>query len=171
MAKLTVGKGLDEYIATLNKLQINTRKVLGRSIYIGADIVADEIRKNIKTIPVTHKREHGTPEHPIEAITQVQYDGLLNGFGISKMKETDGVLNVKCGFSGYNKGISVSAKNAGHTNKHQANAMIARAVEGGTSFRKKHPFVAPAVRATKKKAESAMAEQLYKEIEKVMKGS
>ena len=47
MAKLAVGNGLDKYVKELNKLAKNTSQVLGKSIYVGAGIVADEVRKNV----------------------------------------------------------------------------------------------------------------------------
>ena len=169
MAKMQVGSGLDQYIAELNKLAINTSEVLGKSIYVGADIVADEVRKNIDKIPVSNSSRRGTQSDPIDTITSAQKTGLLDGFGIAPLKKTDGISNVKLGFNGYNSQVSDVSKRRKWTNTRQANQMIARAVEGGTSFRKKHPFVAPAVRATRKKAEDAMGEQLDKEIEKAMK--
>ena len=169
MAKMQVGSGLDQYIAELNKLAINTSEVLGKSSYVGADIVADEVRKNIDKIPVSNSSRRGTQSDPIDTITSAQKTGLLDGFGIAPLKKTDGISNVKLGFNGYNSQVSDVSKRRKWTNTRQANQMIARAVEGGTSFRKKHPFVAPAVRATRKKAEDAMGEQLDKEIEKAMK--
>lgn len=169
MAKMQVGSGLDQYIAELNRLAINTKEVLGRSIYVGADIVADQIRANIEKLQVSNSPKRGTPSDPIDTITTAQKTGLLQGFGISGLANTDGITNVKIGFDGYNSQVASTSVKRKWKEKRQANIMIARAVEGGTSFRRKHPFVAPAVRATKKKAEDAMGEQLDKEIEKAMK--
>ena len=169
MAKLAVGNGLDKYIEELNKLAKNTSEVLGKSIYVGAGIVADEVRKNIEKIPVSNSSKRGTQSDPIDTITSAQKTGLLQGFGISGMATRDGITNVKLGFEGYNSQVATTSVKAKWTDKRQANIMIARSVEGGTSFRKKHPFVAPAVRATRKKAEAAMAEQLDKEIKAAMK--
>ena len=169
MAKLAVGNGLDKYVEELNKLAKNTSQVLGKSIYVGAGIVADEVRKNIEKIPVSNSSRRGTQSDPIDTITSAQKTGLLQGFGISGMATRDGITNVKLGFEGYNSQVATTSVKAKWTDKRQANIMIARSVEGGTSFRRKHPFVAPAVRATRKKAEAAMAEQLDKEIKAAMK--
>ena len=46
--------------------------------------------------------------------------------------------------------------------------MIARAVESGTTFSDKIPFVRPAVNASKARAEKAMVETLDEEINKIM---
>lgn len=170
MAKFVIGNGLNEYSSKLEKLNADTEKVLGKAIYKGAGIVADEIKKNIKAIPVSNSSKRGTPSDPIDTITSAQRTGLIDGFGISKARTDNGYVNVKLGFDGYNTQVSDTAKKAKYTNSRQANSMIARSVENGTSFRKKHPFIAPAIRATKDKAEKAMAEELDKEIAKRMEG-
>ena len=51
----------------------------------------------------------------------------------------------------------------------QPNALIARAVNSGTSFRKKTRFLDKAVNASKKAAEAAMDAACSREIEKIMK--
>ena len=168
MAKLTIGKGLDKYIAQLEKLGKNTEEVLGRAIYPAAGVVADAVKANIEQIPVSNSSKRGTASDPIETITSSQKQGLRDGFGIPKIRNDGGLYNVKLGFTGYNTTVSTTAKKSGWTNTRQANQMIARAVENGTSFRKKHPFVAPAIRATKAEAEKMMADALDEEIAKAM---
>ena len=44
MAKFQVGKGLDEYIANLGNLEFRTPEIVGKAIFDGAKIVADQIR-------------------------------------------------------------------------------------------------------------------------------
>lgn len=168
MAKLTIGKGMEKYISQLEKLNLNTIEVLGRAIYPAAGLVADAVKANIEQIPVSNSSKRGTPADPIETITSSQKQGLRDGFGISKIRNDGGLYNVKLGFEGYNSTVSTTAKKSGWTHTRQANQMIARAVENGTSFRKKHPFVAPAIRATKEQAEKMMADALDEEIAKAM---
>ena len=170
MAKWIVGDGCDKYVAQLERLNADTAQIIGEAIYPAAGIVTDQIKANIQNLKVSGRNSRrGTQADPIDTITSAQKQGLIYGLGISKMKESDGFVNVKVGEDGYNSQVSDKNMRAGWTSIRQANAMIARAVEYGTYFRKRTPFVAPAVRATKKKAEAAMAEQLDKEIEKVMK--
>ena len=170
MAKWIVGDGCDKYAAQLEKLNADTAQIIGEAIYPAAGIVTDQIKANIQKLKVSGRNSRrGTQADPIDTITSAQKQGLIDGLGITKMKESDGFVNVKVGEDGYNSQISDKSVKAGWTSKRQANAMIARAVESGTYFRKKTPFIAPAVRITRKKAEAAMAEQLDKEIEKVMK--
>ena len=153
MAKFDVkDTELDGYVDKL--LMLRDKSPIGKAVYEGAKIVADQIKANIKTIPISYAR--GTPEKPVNGITPYQRKGLIDGFGISHMKNESGYINVKTGFNGYNKTVSKTAKNAKWSSKQQANAMIARSVEKGTSFRKKHPFVAPAVSKTRTAAETAM---------------
>lgn len=175
MARWIRGKGLDDYIFRLTELDADTAHIIGRAIYPAARIVADAIAANIEKIPVSNSSRRGTPENPISTITSAQKQGLRDGFGISSMQKNNGMYDVKLGFDGYNTQISTSSKNAFKTkgwklsNMHQANQMIARAVEGGTSFRRKTPFIAPAIRATQARAQQAMAETLDQEIKKIMK--
>lgn len=169
MAKLTIGKGAQEYVNQLYKLDALTPEVVGRAIYPAAGIVADAVKANIQNIPVSNSHKRGTPEDPISTITSSQKQGLIDGFGITPMKEQGGYFNVKLGFDGYNSTVSSTAKKAGWTESRQANQMIARAVEGGTSFRRATPFVAPAIRQTKEKAEKVIADTLDEEIQRIMK--
>lgn len=157
-----VFKGLNEYVKKLNNLQSMSREVAGKAIYAGADLMADAVRKNIDALPVVDFRKKGSSQNLIDGVTSAQKKGLQDGFGITPMKEENGYYNVKLGFDGYN--TAKSKKNP----KGQANQMIARAVESGTSFRKKHPFVSPAVKATRSQAEKKMQEVLEAEIQKLM---
>ena len=169
MAKMVIGRGLDNYIKTLEELDIKTDTLLGKAIYDGAKIVADKVRSNIQSLPVSNSKRRGSVANQIDSITTAQKEGLLQGFGISKLRSDNGVVNVKLGFEGYNSQVSSTAKKNGAKNVHQPNAVIARSVENGTYFRKKHPFVAPAVRATKAAAERAMADRFDQEIAKTIK--
>lgn len=154
--------GIDNYIAQLNKLQQSTKGgVVGKMVYAGAAVVADSVRRAIQALPVGdgRARDGGL----VDTVTLPQKAGLLDGFGVSRMKDDDGFVNVKLGFDGYN---------ATRTEKYprgQPNALIARAVNSGTTFRKKTKFVDKAVNSAKKAAESAMDAACSREIEKIMK--
>lgn len=124
-------------------------------------MVADAIRESIKGLPVV-RGVTATEQDPIDGITATQKKGLLEGLGISPMQATGGYYNVKIGFDGYNQ------RKTKKFPKGQPNQMIARAVESGTSLRKKHPFVRPAVKLSRKTAEQAMVETADKEIKKIM---
>lgn len=149
MAKFQVGPGIDEYVSQLQNLEFQSEELIGRAIYKGADIVADAIKANIQGLPAS-------------ACTDTEKAGLLSGFGIAKMQDENGYFNVKAGFDGYNDDVTKKWPRG------KPNSMIARSIEGGTSWKPKHPFIAPAVRATKDAAEKAMAEEIDKGINETM---
>ena len=154
--------GIDNYIKQLNKLQQSTKDgVVGKTVYAGAAVVADAVKDAIRALPVGSG--HAAQGELVDTVTLPQKEGLLDGFGISRMKDDDGFVNVKLGFAGYN------ATRTKRYLRGQPNALIARAVNSGTSFRKKTRFVDKAVNASKKTAEAAMDAACSREIEKIMK--
>ena len=155
--KLQVGKGMDEYLAKLGNLEVSAPQACEKAVFDGAKIVADRIKENIKGLPVQDKYEEYAT-----GIKTVQKEGLLRSFGIAKCRNDNGYINVKAGFDGYNA-LKTKKYPSG-----QPNAMIARTFEAGNSHTKKHPFVAPAVRATKEQAEMAMQMTIDQEINKIM---
>lgn len=161
MAKITF-PGLNDYELMISKLSKGVDDIAGKAIYAGAGIVADAIKENIKALPIV--RGYGTTENPLPGgVTAPQKAGLIDGLGISPMQSDAGYLNVKIGFDGYN---------ATKTEKYpqgQPNQLVARGVESGTSWKKKSPFIRPAINASKQRAEDEMARILDEEIEKVMK--
>ena len=161
MAKITF-PGLNDYELMISKLSKGVDDIAGKAIYAGAGIVADAIKENIKALPIV--RGYGTEKDPLPGgVTAPQKSGLIDGLGISPMQSDAGFLNVKIGFDGYN---------ATKTEKYpqgQPNQLVARGVESGTSWKKKSPFIRPAINASKQRAEDEMARILDQEIEKVMK--
>ena len=154
--------GIDNYISQLNKLQQSTKDgVVGKTVYAGAAVVADSVRRAIQALPVGDGRARNGGL--VDTVTLPQKAGLLDGFGISRMKDDDGFVNVKLGFAGYN------ATRTKRYPQGQPNALIARSVNSGTTFRKKTKFVDKAVNSAKKAAEAAMDAACSREIEKIMK--
>lgn len=97
--------GIDTYIKQLNKLQAATKDgVIGKTVYAGADVVANSVRSAIQSLPEGKEGDAG-----LGAVTPAQKRGLLEGFGISRMRDDDGFINVKLGFDGYN---SVKTRNS-----------------------------------------------------------
>lgn len=154
--------GIDKYTKQLNGLLMATKDVvIGKTTYAGAAVVADAVRKSIEALPVgPGSAKDG---ELIDTVTPTQKRGLLDGFGISPIQNDNGFINVKLGFDGYN---SMRTK---RYPKGQPNVLIARAVNSGTTFRKKTRFVDKAVSAAKKAAEAAMDAACNREIEKIMK--
>lgn len=155
MARLNVGRGLDEYLSKLGNLEFKSDEMIGRAIYNGADIVADSVKASIDSIPSKSGRHK-------KGVYDDQRKGLKDSMGIASMKNDNGYLNVKVGFDGYNSHITKTWPHG------QPNAMIARALEKGTSFAPKTPFINKAVSKVRKQAEEAMRKTIDEEISKEM---
>ena len=100
-------KGLDELESQLSQLATSDsiRAVCGATIYAGADVVANEIRKGIDALPVVDHRVKGSEDHKIAGLTSAQKKGLQESFGITPLSQEDGYYNVKLGFDGYNSDL------------------------------------------------------------------
>ena len=153
-------KGLEEYEAKLLKLRNVSKEMIGEAIYEGAGIVADAVKSNIESIPIDDR--YVTGGAVLHGITEEQKAGLRDGFGIARMQDDNGYLNVKLGFNGYN---SVKTKNYPSG---QPNSLIARSVNAGSSFRSRIPFVDNAVNQSKNAAEQKMKEKFDSAIGKIM---
>ena len=145
-------EGNDKYIEMLHKLDVDADESIRRAVYKGAGVVADAIRASINSLPVDNDTKKDVRSGP----TSEEKDGLAAGFGISKMKDEDGYINVKLGFAGRNV-------------KKKANVQVARNLESGTSWLAKNPFIRQAVNSSKKKCEETIAEALDEEIKKSTK--
>lgn len=152
MAKIEMGKDFDEYITALSNLEKDKSvPIMKMSVYDGAGIIVDSLRKEINS---------WSNDNPKNGPTETDKKDLLKGLGISPMEYKSDDINVKIGFVGY-----------GHkTNKYNSKGvpipMIARSIISGTSFRKKYDFVGKVVRKNTNNAIKQMDETLNKEIEK-----
>lgn len=164
MAKIVFKLG-EEYTEKLKKLADRSDEVAERALHEAAGIVADKIRENIRALP-EEKFRYLRDGDMFNGVPRDQKEFLLYCFGISPIKrDREGILAVKIGFANH-AGI--------YSSKTYPNGLpaqlIAGSIESGTSVRQKHPFVRPAVNATKKAAEEAMQRVIDEEIEKTMKG-
>lgn len=172
MAKISSEKAND-YLAQLKKLEQNTDDVCKQAVYQGTKVVADAIKQSIKEMPVQApppkqkyyylSEQSADAGELINGISEEQKKGLEKGFGITEIRHENGGWNAKIGFNGYN-GVKTKKYPKG-----QPNALIARSVESGSSVRKKTPFIAPAVRASRKNAEKAMEITISQKIEAIIK--
>lgn len=162
MAKWIVGKGLDSYISYLQKIDAVTDEAIGEAVYEMAKVVADSVRASIQALPtVSNEANIATYKKGYSRLSDEEKQGLLDGFGVSPMQDDGGYINVKLGFDGYN---SVKTKKYP---KGQPNALIARVTESGSSYRKKTPFIRPAVNAARKPAEKAGQAKIDEKIKSI----
>lgn len=154
-------KGIANYTRRLEALGRSERVTLGKAIYAAADIVTDAIRQNINALPVQNGQTKRGELH--RDINEKAKQGLKDSLGIAPVQQdAKGFYNVKIGFDGYN---NIKTKKYP---KGQPNAMIARSVESGTSFMAPHPFIAPAVRKTRRAAEQMMEKIIDDETKQIM---
>lgn len=133
-------KSGDEYAVRLSALGAKSEEIAKRAIYEAAGIVTDRIKSNLRG-----------------AVSSDSSGALVDALGITPMKaDGDGGWNLKIGFDGYDaKGVP--------------NQLKARALESGTSRgERKHPFVRPAVSASKGAALAAMRAVIDEETKKIM---
>lgn len=130
---------LGDYADKLVRLRDNYEEIAIKAVRAGADIVADEIRKNLKSV----LSDEATGE-------------LEQSLGITPVsRDKAGNFNAKVGFDGYDsKGVP--------------NQLKARAKESGTSKQKKMPFVRPAVNSTKTRVERTMDKVVYDAVKNIM---
>ena len=162
MATMTV-TGLDEFSANLEAIANGSVGAAKKAIYDGADILADAVKSQIQQLPsITDaeairrywKKEPGQ-------ITERQKAGLVNSLGIAPMQEKGGVIDTHIGFDGYNEVRTKRWPNG------QPNIVVARAVESGSSYMQKTPFIQNAVRSKKSIALLKMQDTFKKEIDKL----
>lgn len=153
-----IGDSIDNYIDKLTNLEMRSDGLIGRAVYQGAKIVTDAVKKNIEGIPTDDRPSAETRN----GLRSLQKEALKASLGIAKHKVDNGYYNVKVGFDGYNN-IKTDKYPQG-----QPNAMIARTIEAGNSFTRKHPFVGPAVRSSRAAAEKAMADVINQATMRIM---
>lgn len=91
----------------------------------------------------------------IKANTPVDSGDLRKSAKLTTFKNKDGFIYTQVEFLGYDE-------------RGMPNPVKARVLESGSSTRKKHPFIRPAVNKTKAAAEKMIENNLNKKIEEIM---
>lgn len=156
-------KAGNEWAVKLSRLAAGQDKVAGKAIYAGAKIVADKIKSNIESLP-EEKFRYLRDGDQFDGVTKEQKQDLAESFGVARVDtDRNGDYNTKLGFDGYGKHPTEKYPQG------LPNQLLARAVESGSSVRRKQPFVRTAVRSTKKTAQSEMGRVVDEETKKIMK--
>ena len=151
MAKCEV-ISVDNFIKDIDGRSKAFQDMAGKSLYQGAKILADELRKNIEALP--ERPRSGKKGEVVKGVTKQQKEALLTHMGISPMMNKDGTYDLKIGFHGYD-----NDKTKKYPNGHPI-SMIARSVESGTSWLQKTPFIRPTSQKAKGPAEEAMKKEI-----------
>jgi len=152
MAKLTIGNGLSDYLATLSKIK-NTDTYFGQVVYQGAAVVNKAVENELKNLPVDNS--YAPKGSKRVGIRSVEKEGLIRSYGIAKMQNDNGYINVKIGFDGYN---AIG----------KANVLVARSLISGTSFLQKNNFMMRAVMKSRAASEEAMRVTLDTKIAQML---
>lgn len=144
--------GLDEWIAKLDTMTSKTEGLCKRAVWEGGRVVADSVKPALNGIPV---QDHYVPKGQMrKGLTSEQKAGVINGFGLSKMKNEGGKISTKAGFEGMTDGVHNSA--------------LMRRVESGTSYQQKHPIIRPAVNRARAAAKAAMQSRFEEDVQTIM---
>ena len=165
VAKITF-KNQNAYMLKWQQLEeafLSTEQ-LGEVVYAGANIVADQIRRDLERMPEENFRFLKDGDI-FGATPEGHRKDLEESFGLTPIKrDKKGFLHTKVGFDGYGSYPTREYPNG------LPNVLLARAIESGSSVRRKIPFIGPAVQKTRTKAISAMAAAIDEKFENIFKG-
>lgn len=162
MARMSFKSG-EDFALKLSRLGAAQEEVARKAVYAGAQVMADAIKANLEALPEEDFRFLHEGDK-FDGVPKGQKQELIDSFGVTPiLMDSDGNYNAKIGFDGYG-----SLKTKTYP-KGVPNQLIARSIESGSSVRKKHPFVGPAVKAKRKAVNEAMAKVIDAETQKIMK--
>lgn len=162
MAKMQV-TGLEEFSKKLRALGGAGEAVAKAALYDGAALLADQIRRNIEALPEDKDRLLKDGEQ-FDVVSPRDKKDLLDHFGVARMREDGGQVSTLIGFNGY------GSRRTEKYPKGLPMPLLARSIESGSSVRRKHPFVRPAVNAARAQVVEKMAETAREQIKKQMEG-
>ena len=151
--------GMAEISEMLSKMEKQAPAIAAQALYEGAGIMADEVKKGaeaIRTAPFQYARE---------------------GVRLPSPEEKEIVMKAAAGIAKFNKGAdsvdtSVGYRNAGYAmlgDKQKPIPQIVNAINSGTSFMQKQPFVRKAASQGAPKAIRAMKAKIEEAFEAITK--
>lgn len=153
-------EGMDEINAMLGRLEQGVNGVAAQAVYDGAGIIADELQKqakSIRTAPFKYASRGGTRLPSPE-----EKEAIIGKAGIARFDNQGGA----------EVGTSVGYNNSGYAlvaGKMRPIPLLVNAINSGTSFMKKQPFVRKANSSGGKKAVAAMKEKIETSLEALAK--
>ena len=155
MAKAKV-ISVDSFIKDMAHVAHDFKAIAKPALYEGANVLADELRKKIQDLPERDGHVYIKQGETGRGVTKQQKEALLNGMGIARMRMDNDTYEVKIGFEGYYENL----RNGWRGREQIPISMIARAVESGTSFLQKTPFMRPAFNAAEARVKDAMVSKM-----------
>ena len=151
--------GMVEISELLDKMEKQAPKVASKALYEGAGIMAEEIKQQaqeIKTAPFKYAKDGQRLPSPEEKEIVI-----AAGMGIAKFDKNGTEIDTSVGY-----------RNAGYADlngKKKPIPVIVNAINSGTSFMNKQPFIRKAANSGGKKAIAAMKETIEAEFEAMSK--
>lgn len=151
--------GLTEVSEILTQMAEKAPAAASKAVYEGAGIVADEVRSQVGKIHAEpfHYAVFVTREPSLEEKAIVQAAGA----GIAKFRKNGSEVETSVGFA--------KAGYAELKGKMVPIAKIANAINSGTSFMKKQPFMRKAASSGGRKAMDAMKQSIEASFEELRK--
>lgn len=159
-------KKCSDYYRMLQELGKEADKgtIVKTAVRAGAEPVADAIRKNIEQLPEQDFQR--LPEGELfKGVSKSQKEDLLAGFGLAPVQASrTGFVHTKAGFEDYGSFPTPTYPQG------VPNQLLAGSVESGSTVRQKTPFIAPAVKSTRKRAITAMEEVIDQQMKEIFEG-
>lgn len=150
-------EGFEDTLNNLEQLS-NISDLSTVAVYNGSGIVADEMRRQLKSLKTTKDGQRGS-DKTRRYCYERDKDVLLQQMGISKIRK-DETTSAKVGFDGY---YYLS------NGKQKPVPLLANSINAGTSFMYAQPFINKTVRSVREKVSKAMQDSLDNEINKIQK--
>lgn len=160
MAVTMTVDGLEEISEMLNQLGNDAQKIASLALYEGAGVMADEVTRSaeaIRTEPFRYAVFGTRLPSPEEKDALLQNGGV----GIAKFDKNGSEVTTSVGYG-----------NAGYAEikgKQKAVAQIANAINSGTSFMQKQPFIRKAANSGSRKATEAIRQAIEARIKEITK--
>jgi len=152
--------GMAEISEQLSKLETEAPAIAAKALYEGAGVMADSMQKGVATIrtaPFQYARDGQTRMPSPEEKAIVEQAAV----GIAKFDKNGTEVNTSVGFR--NAGYAMLA------GKRVPIPKVVNAINSGTSFMKKQPFVRKAVNSGKAKAVQAITNTILAEVDAMNK--
>lgn len=150
MARLDIGKGLDELAKSWGNLEEKAPGILKMGVYDGAHVVFEQLKANADNIP--------------DDVIPAKYrEALKEHLGSSSIYTENGYAGEAFTMAGY---IEDKHRKGGHV----AAAMIARSANSGTSFSRPTHWIDKAFKSAKSAAEEKIADTVDKKLQETFGG-
>jgi hypothetical protein len=154
--------GLTEFAEQLGQMADRAPAIASQALYQGAGIMADALREGVKTIK-TEKFHYAVFPEVTNRLPTPEEKAIIEAAaaGIAKFKKSGGEIDTSVGF-----------RNAGYAElkgKMVPIPKIVNAINSGTSFMKKQPFVRKSANTATPKVLAAMQKYIEAEFEAIGK--